>query len=135
MRQMTVFVNLFQNLGSGYMKLLPESQIESISAIENKKREDKISLYLRVDLSPAHRACFPPPRLIIVFSILRQIFEEKNCSAPSCLKNSRAVPGISFLICWLINYNGFFLFMPAESWFSTDVWLECHYEVTHCRLV
>ena len=81
------------------MKLLPESQIESISAIENKKREDKISLYLRVDLSPAHRACFPPPRLIIVFSILRQIFEEKNCSAPSCLKNSRAVPGISFLIC------------------------------------
>jgi hypothetical protein len=131
---MTVFVNLFQNLGSGYMKLLPESQIESISAIENKKREDKISLYLRVDLSPAHRACFPPPRLIIVFSILRQIFEEKNCSAPSCLKNSRAVPGISFLICWLINYNGFFLFM-AESWFLTVVWLECHYEVTHCRLV
>jgi hypothetical protein len=34
MRQMTVFVNLFQNLGSGYMKLLPEFQIESISAIE-----------------------------------------------------------------------------------------------------
>ena len=26
MRQMTVFVNLFQNLGSGYMKLLPEFQ-------------------------------------------------------------------------------------------------------------
>ena len=97
---MTVFVNLFQNLGSGYMKLLPESQIESISAIEKKtNREDKISLYLRVDLSPAHRACFPPPRLIIVFSMLRQIFEEKNGSAPSCLKNSRAVPGISFLIC------------------------------------
>ena len=43
---MTVFVNLFQNLGSGYMKLLPEFQIESISAIEEKKREDKISLYL-----------------------------------------------------------------------------------------
>ena len=71
---MTVFVNLFQNLGSGYMKLLPEFQIESISAIEEKKREDKISLYLRADLSPAHRAC-------------------------SCLKNSWAVPGISFLIC------------------------------------
>jgi hypothetical protein len=75
MRQITVYVNLFQNLiGSGYMKLLPEFQIESISAIEEKKREDKISLYLRADLSPAHRAC-------------------------SCLKNSRAVPGISFLIC------------------------------------
>jgi len=56
MRQMTVFVNLFQNLGSGYMKLLPEFQIESISAIEEKKREDKISLYLRADLSPAYRA-------------------------------------------------------------------------------
>ena len=53
MRQMTVFVNLFQNLGSGYMKLLPEIQIESISAIE-KKREDKTSLYLRAYLSPAH---------------------------------------------------------------------------------
>jgi hypothetical protein len=55
MRQMTVFVNLFQNLGSGYsyMKVLPEFQIESISAIE-KKREDKISLYLRAYLSPAH---------------------------------------------------------------------------------
>ena len=53
MRQMTVFVNLFQNLGSGYMKLLPEFQIESISEIE-KKREGKISLYLRVYLSPAH---------------------------------------------------------------------------------
>jgi hypothetical protein len=52
---MTVFVNLFQNLGSGYMKLLPEFQIESISAIEEKKREDKISLYLRADLSPANR--------------------------------------------------------------------------------
>jgi hypothetical protein len=60
------------------------------------------------NLSPAHRACFPPPRLIIVFSILRQIFEEKNCSAPSCLKNSRSVPGISFQICWLIIYNVFF---------------------------
>ena len=58
---MTVFVNLFQNLGSGYMKLLPEFQIESISAIEEKKREDKISLYLRADLSPAHRACSPLP--------------------------------------------------------------------------
>ena len=34
-----------------------------------KKREDKISLYLRADLSPAHRACSTPtPRLIIVFS-------------------------------------------------------------------
>jgi hypothetical protein len=44
---MTVFVNLFQNLGSGYMKLLPEFQIESISAIEEKKRDDQISLYLR----------------------------------------------------------------------------------------
>ena len=65
---MTVFENLFQNLGSGYMKLLPEFQIESISAIEEKKREDKISLYLRADLSPAHRACSPHPRLIIVFS-------------------------------------------------------------------
>jgi hypothetical protein len=53
MRQMTVFVNLFQNLGSGYMKLLPEFQIESISAIEEKTREDQISLYLRADLSPA----------------------------------------------------------------------------------
>ena len=61
MRQMTVFVNLFQKLGSGYMKLLPEFQIESISAIEEKKREDKISLYLRADLSPAHRACSPTP--------------------------------------------------------------------------
>ena len=48
-----VFVNLFQNLGSGYMKLLPEFQIEYISVIEEKKREDKISLYLRTDLSPA----------------------------------------------------------------------------------
>jgi hypothetical protein len=67
---MTVFVNLFQNLGSGYKKLLPEFQIESISAIEEKKREDKISLYLRADLSPAHRAC--PPRLIIVFSNIRR---------------------------------------------------------------
>ena len=38
MRQMTVFVNLFQNLGSGYMKLLPEFQIESISASEKKTR-------------------------------------------------------------------------------------------------
>jgi hypothetical protein len=35
---MTVFVNLFQNLGSGYMKLLPEFQIESISAIGKKMR-------------------------------------------------------------------------------------------------
>jgi hypothetical protein len=35
---MTVFVNLFQNLGSGYMKLLPEFQIESISASEKKAR-------------------------------------------------------------------------------------------------
>ena len=51
---MTVFVNLFQNLGSGYMKLPPEFQIESISAIERKKREDKISLYLKAYLSPAH---------------------------------------------------------------------------------
>ena len=58
MRQMTVFVNLFQNLGSGYMKLLHEFQIESISAIEEKKREDKISLYLRADLSPG---VLPPP--------------------------------------------------------------------------
>ena len=49
-----LFVKLFQNLGSGYMKLLPKFQIESISAIEKKKREDKISLYLRADLSPAH---------------------------------------------------------------------------------
>ena len=57
---MTVFVNLFQNLGSGYMKQLPEFQIESISAIEEKKREDKISLYLRANLSPVHRACNPP---------------------------------------------------------------------------
>jgi hypothetical protein len=63
MRQMTVFVNLFQNHGSGYMELLPEFQIESISAIEKKKREDKISLYLRADLSPAL-----PPRLMMVFS-------------------------------------------------------------------
>ena len=64
MRQITVYVNLFQNLiGSGYMKLLPEFQIESISAIEEKKREDKISLYLRADLSPAL-----PPRLMMVFS-------------------------------------------------------------------
>ena len=66
------------------------------------------------NLSPAHRACFLPPRLIIVFSILRQIFEETNCSAPSCLKNSRAVPSISFQICWLINYNVFFLFMTES---------------------
>jgi hypothetical protein len=35
------------------MKLLPEFQIEYISVIEEKKREDKISLYLRTDLSPA----------------------------------------------------------------------------------
>ena len=59
---MTVFVNLFQNLGSGYMKQLPEFQIESISAIEEKKtRKDKISLYLRANLSPVHQACNPPP--------------------------------------------------------------------------
>ena len=45
----------------GYMKLLPELQIESISAIEEKKREDKISLYLGADLSPALRASIPPP--------------------------------------------------------------------------
>ena len=45
----------------GYMKLLPEFQIESISAIEEKKREDKISLYLRADLSPVLRASTPPP--------------------------------------------------------------------------
>ena len=89
-------------------------------------------MYLRADLSPAHRACSPLPRYIIVFLILRQIFEEKNCSAPSCLKNSRATPVISFLICWLINYNVFFIH-GRESWFS--VWLECYYEVTHCRLV
>jgi hypothetical protein len=51
------------------MKLLPEFQIESISAIEEKKREDKISLYLRADLSPARALPHPPnPRLIIVFS-------------------------------------------------------------------
>jgi hypothetical protein len=41
MRQMTVFVNLFQNLGSGYMKLLPEFQIESISASEKKNEKIK----------------------------------------------------------------------------------------------
>jgi hypothetical protein len=65
---MTVFVNLFQNPGSGYIKLLPEFQIESISAIEEKKREDNISLqYLRADLSPAHRACSPHPSPLIVF--------------------------------------------------------------------
>ena len=39
--QMTVFVNLFQNLGSGYMKLLPEFQIKSISAIEKKNEKIK----------------------------------------------------------------------------------------------
>ena len=41
---MTVFVNLFQNCKSGYMKLLPEFQIYLQS---KKNREDKISLYLR----------------------------------------------------------------------------------------
>jgi hypothetical protein len=41
MHQMTVFVNLFQNLGSGYMKLLPEFQIESKSAIEKKNEKIK----------------------------------------------------------------------------------------------
>jgi hypothetical protein len=76
----------------------------------------------------------PPPCLIIFFSICRQLFEEENCSAPSCLENSRAAPVISFLICWLINYNVFFIHV-RESWFSTVVWLECHYEVTHCREV
>ena len=97
---MTVFVNLFQNLGSGYMKLLPEFQIESISAIEkNTRRSNK--LVSKSGNKPGAPGVLlpPPPRLIIVFSILRQIFEEKNGSAPSCLKNSRAVPGISFLIC------------------------------------
>jgi hypothetical protein len=72
-----------------------------------KPREDRISLYLRAS-----------PRLIIFFSIWRQIFKEENCSAPSCLKNSRAAPVISFLICWLINYNVFFIHV-RESWFST----------------
>ena len=43
------------------MKLLPEFQIEYISAIGKKKRDDKISLYLRADSSSAHRASFPPP--------------------------------------------------------------------------
>jgi hypothetical protein len=38
---MTVFVNLLQNLGSGYMKLLPEFQIEYISAIERKTEKIK----------------------------------------------------------------------------------------------
>ena len=38
MRQMTVFVNLFQNLGSGYMKLLPEFQKESIYLIEKNEK-------------------------------------------------------------------------------------------------
>jgi hypothetical protein len=33
--------------------------------------------------------------LIIFFSILRQIFDEQNCSAALCLKNSKAAPGIS----------------------------------------
>jgi hypothetical protein len=37
MRQMTVFVNLFQKLGSGYMKLLPEFQIESAIGKKNEK--------------------------------------------------------------------------------------------------
>ena len=37
-----LFVNLFQNPWSGYMKLLPEFQIESISAIEKKKQNEKI---------------------------------------------------------------------------------------------
>jgi hypothetical protein len=76
------------------MKLLPEFQIYLQS---EKQREDNISLYLRADLSPGHRAC--APCLIIVSSILKQIFEENNSSVPSCLKNSRAIPGISFLIC------------------------------------
>ena len=97
------------------------SRVSDRIYICNRKKtwEEKISLYPRADLSPAHRRA-PPPRLIIVFSILRQIFEEINCSATSCLKNSRVVLGISFLICWPINYNGFFLFM-AESWFLTHL--------------
>ena len=90
-----MFVNLFQNLGVGYMKLLPEFKIYLQS---KKNREDQISLYLRAD-SKAGAPGVLPPRLIIFFSILRQIFQEKNCSAPSCLINSRGAPGISFLIC------------------------------------
>jgi hypothetical protein len=38
------------------MKLLPEFQIYLQS---KKKPEDNISLYLRADLSPGHRACAP----------------------------------------------------------------------------
>ena len=53
-----LFVNLFQNLGSGYMKLLPEFQIYLQS---KKKREDKISLYLRADLKPGTPPPPPPP--------------------------------------------------------------------------
>ena len=40
------------------MKHLPEFPIESISAIEEKKREDKISMHLRADLSPARSPPF-----------------------------------------------------------------------------
>ena len=37
------------------------SRVSDRIYISNRKnkREDKISLYLRADLSPAHRACFP----------------------------------------------------------------------------
>ena len=53
-----LFVNLFQNLGSGYMKLLPVI----FRYICNRKKNEKIKiiLYLRADLSPTHRACSPP---------------------------------------------------------------------------
>jgi hypothetical protein len=70
------------------MKLLPEFQIESISAIEEKKREDKISLYLRADLSPVLRASTAPLRLIIVFS---------NISGPPSIFSPRCVRRIASL--------------------------------------
>ena len=68
---MTVFVNLFQNLGSGYMKLLPEFQIESISANEKTPPRRYNKLVSKSGFKPGAPgvACSTPtPNLIIVFS-------------------------------------------------------------------
>ena len=61
MRQMTVFVNLFQNLGSGYMKLLLEFQIESISAIEKKTPRRYNKLVSKSGFKPGAPGVLPPP--------------------------------------------------------------------------
>ena len=60
MHQMTVFVNLFQNLGCGYMKLFPEFQIESISAIEKKPRRLN-KLVSKSGLKPGAPGVLPAP--------------------------------------------------------------------------